>query len=328
MMRRTLAVLALGACCRLAHAGAVLELAATIPMPHVAGRIDHLALDAAGRRLFVAALGNGTLEVIDLARGRDHRSLPGFAEPQGLALAPESNRLFVAEGGAGRVDVLDARTLFVLARIERLPDADNLRYDAASRTVLAGYGGGALRLIDAGTGKPRGEIRLPGHPEAFEPEPGGTRVFVNVPAAAAVVVAERATRKAVAAWKLPGARANFPLALDARGRRLLVGARAPAEMLVYDIDSGRLAARVPIGRDADDIFFDPERRRVYVVCGEGRVDVFRQESPDRYVRKASVRTAPRARTGLLAPTGDRLYVAAPAAGASPARILVYRIAEK
>lgn len=327
-MRRALALLALGALCRLAHAGTSLELEAAIPMPHVAGRIDHLALDAAGRRLFVAALGNGTLEVIDLARGRREKSLPGFAEPQGLAFVPESNRLYVAEGGAGRLDVLDARTFSELARIGRLPDADNLRYDAASRAVLAGYGDGALRLIDAGTGKPRGEIRLPGHPEAFEPETGGARVFVNVPAAAAVVVAERATRKAVAAWKLPGARANFPLALDARARRLFVGARAPAEMLVYDIDAGRLVARVPIGRDADDILFDPERRRVYVVCGQGRIDVFGQASPDRYVREASVKTAPGARTGLLAPREGRLYVAAPAAGASSARILVYRIAEK
>jgi hypothetical protein len=325
MMRRALALLALGLLCRLAHAGAPLELVASIPLPHVAGRIDHMALDASGRRLFVAALGNGTLEVIDLARERVERSVPGFAEPQGLALAPESNRLYLAEGGAGRVDALDARSLAVLARIGGLPDADNMRYDAATRTVLAGYGEGAIRLIDADSGRPEGDIPLPGHPEAFELEPGGARLFVNVPEARQVAVVERASRRAVAAWSIAGARANFPLALDAEGRRLFVGARGPAEMLALDIDSGRVVARVPIGRDADDIFFDPGRRRVYVVCGEGRVDVFGQRSPDRYLREASVKTAPRARTGLLAPGGGRLYVAAPALGATPARVLVYRV---
>ena len=323
--RRWLAGLVLGALAQLAQAagGPPLELAATIPMPGVEGRIDHLALDAAGRRIFVAALGNGTVEVLDLARGRDEKSLPGFGEPQGLVVVPASNRLYVAEGGANRVDVLDARTLAPLREIHGLPDADNVRYDAASRTVLVGYGEGAFRMIDADTGRSMGDIRLPGHPEAFEPE--GRRVFVNVPGAREVAVVNRVKRKVIGAWSVPGARANFPMALDAKDRRLFVGARLPAEILVYDIDSGAVVARAPISRDADDIFFDAERRRVYVVCGEGRVDVLRQESPDRYASEGFVRTAPRARTGLFVPRQSTLYVAAPAAGGVPARVLVYRV---
>ena len=325
MMRRSLAVLALGVCCRLAQADPTLVLEATIPMPGVEGRIDHLALDAAGRRLFVAALGNGTLEVIDLARGRREKSLHGFGAPQGLALAPGANRLYVAEGGGGRIDVLDARTLAPLARVGGLPDADNLRYDAGTRTVLAGFGEGALRLIDADSGKPQGDIALPGHPEAFELEPGGARVFVNVPGTRQVAVVDRAQRKVIAAWNVPLARANFPMALDAKGRRLFVGARVPAEMLVYDIESGKVVAREAVGRDADDLFFDAQRGRVYVICGEGRVDVLRQITPDRYSSEGFVTTAPHARTGLLVPQQRRLYVAAPALGASPARVLVYRV---
>ena len=114
------------------------------------------------------------------------------------------------------------------------------------------------------------------------------------------------------------------MALDEAGRRLFVGARAPALMLVYDIDSGKAVAKVPIGGDTDDIFFDARRKRVYVICGEGRVDVLRQETADRYPHEASVKTAPRARTGLFVPEEGRLYVAAPAAGTGPAGILVYR----
>src|SRR5213078_886635 len=39
--------------------------------PHsVERRIDHFALDPAGKRLFVAALGNGTLEVLDVDAGK------------------------------------------------------------------------------------------------------------------------------------------------------------------------------------------------------------------------------------------------------------------
>ena len=327
LLHRLLAAGALGAALLSARAAGApaLELAATIPLPGVEGRIDHLALDLARGRLFVAALGNGTLEVLDLGRNVDARSIAGFGEPQGLAYVPESNRLYVANGSANRVDVLDARTLAPRARIGGLEDADNVRYDAARRRLLVGYGRGAIRVLDADTGAPEGDIVLPGHPEAFEPEPGGGRVFVNVPEARQVAVADFAQRRVVAAWKLPGARANFPMALDAAGRRLFVGARAPHVMLVYDTDSGAVVAKLPIGRDADDIFYDAERRRVYVVCGEGRVDVFRQETAGRYAREGSVETAPRARTGLFVPQQRRLYVAAPAAGATPARVLVYRV---
>jgi len=114
------------------------------------------------------------------------------------------------------------------------------------------------------------------------------------------------------------------MALDEKGRRLFVGTRSPAMMLVYDIDSGNVIAKLPIGGDTDDIFFDMERKRVYVVCGEGRIDIFRAESPDRYASEGSIPTAPRARTGLFVPEEGKLYVAAPAIGASAARVLVYQ----
>lgn len=117
------------------------------------------------------------------------------------------------------------------------------------------------------------------------------------------------------------------MALDEEGRRLFVGARSPAVMLVYDTGSGALVARLPIGADTDDLFFDARRKLLYVICGEGRVDVFRQDR-DRYVHDGSVKTAPRARTGLFVAQEGRLYVAAPAVGASPARVLVYRLSER
>ncbi|HSN20438.1 MAG TPA: hypothetical protein VLS49_07160, partial [Usitatibacter sp.] len=143
-----------------------LELVSTIPLPGVQGRIDHLSVDVKGRRIFVAALGNGTVEVVDTQRG-ERRSIPGFGEPQGVLYVPASNRLFVANGAAGRVDIVDAAGLSVLRRIEGLADADNVRFAAAARNVIVGYGRGALRFLDPGTGESAGDIALPGHPESF-----------------------------------------------------------------------------------------------------------------------------------------------------------------
>jgi DNA-binding beta-propeller fold protein YncE len=164
---------------------------------------------------------------------------------------------------------------------------------------------------------------LNGHPESFQPDKDGARIYVNVPDGRQVAVVDRAKGEVVARWGVPGARANYPMALDEAGRRLFVGARSPALLLVYDIDSGNVVTTVPIGGDTDDLFFDADRKRVYVICGEGRIDVVKQESLDRYALEASVKTARRARTGLFGPQDRTLYVAAPAPENLPARILVY-----
>jgi YVTN family beta-propeller protein len=309
----------------LAAGSAPLELVATIEMPGVKGRIDHFAVDVKGHRLFVAALGNDTVEVIDTAANRHAKSLTGFGEPQGIAYVAELDRVYVANGSANRVDVLDGRSLEATKRLERMDDADNVRYDAAGKTVVVGYGKGALRLLSVDQAEPLGDIRLAGHPESFQLEARGPRIFVNVPTAQQVAVVDRVKRTVVTTWPVAGASRNFPMALDEKGRRLFVGARSPAVLLVYDIESGANLVKVPIGGDTDDLFYDAVRARLYVICGEGRVDVLRQETPDRYAHEAAINTAPGARTGLLVPEERKLYVAAPAVGITQARVLVYRV---
>ena len=307
------------------QAADLLEPAATIGLPFVKGRIDHFGVDLKHQRLFVAALGNDTLEVVDVKANRRARSLDGFGEPQGVLYLPEFNRIYVANGSANRVDILDGASLARIKSIEGLDDADNVRYDARAQKVYVGYGKGALRALDPATGDSSDDIRLAGHPESFQLETRGTRIFVNVPAARHVAVVDRAKRAVVAIWHVPGAESNYPMALDEPGRRLFVGARKPAALLVYDVDSGKVVAKQPIGGDTDDIFFDPERKRLYVICGEGRIEILRQEDPNHYSQEGTVRTAPRARTGLFVPEEGRLYVAAPALGTSPAKLLAYRV---
>jgi DNA-binding beta-propeller fold protein YncE len=310
--------------CAAPHAlAAALELTATIGMPGVKGRIDHLSVDVRGHRLFVAALGNDTVEILDTEHD-EHRSITGLGEPQGVLYLPDPGALVIANGSANRVDVVDAASLQRLARIDGLEDADNVRPLPGGRSVLVGYGRGALRVITVPAGS-TGDIRLPGHPESFEVDAAGERAYVNVPSAHAVVVVDLVRRRAIARWETPFASANFPLALDVHGRRLFVATRSPALLLVYDIDMGNIVARLPIGRDADDLYFDEQRKRVYVICGEGRVDVIREASPHEYVPQEQVATAPGARTGLFVAEQAKLYVAAPARQDAPAKILVFNV---
>jgi DNA-binding beta-propeller fold protein YncE len=309
----------------LAHArqSAPLRLVKTIPLPNVEGRIDHMAADVKGQRLFVAALGNNTLEVVDLRAGRRVYTLGGLREPQGVAFAPDLNRIFVANGQGEGCDVYDGSTFKLIQNIPLGGDHDNVRYDPASKQIVVGYGNGALAFLDAATGKNLGKLLLRGHPESFQMEKKGRRIFLNVPPSSQIVVVDRRTRALIDIWPINTAQANFPMALDETNHRLFVGCRNPARLLVYDTQTGREIASLPISGDTDDIFYDAARKRLYLSCGAGSLDVIRQTDADHYAVVEKMPTAAGARTSLFVPALDRLFVAIPQRGAQRAEIRVY-----
>ena len=310
----------------LASAPSPLRLVQTIALPGVEGRIDHMASDPVTQRLFVVALGNNTLEVVDLRSGRRVRSLPGFSEPQGVGFVPSPPRLFVANGGDGSVAVLEADSFRVLRRIRLGDDADNVRVDEAARRVYVGFGSGALGVLDAVDGDGLGRVELPAHPESFQLEEGGRRVFVNVPQSGEVTVVDRTRGQVVGHWDLAGAHANFPLAVDPARRRLFVGCRNPAAVLVLSAETGRRLAKVPIDGDADDLFFDGRTRRLYASCGAGFIDILKVPDAGPPETLARVPTAAGARTSLFDAARERLYLAVPHRGTQEAEIRIFEVA--
>lgn len=299
-----------------------LPLKTRIPLPNVNGRIDHLSADLKGQRIFVSALGNHTVEVLDVQAGRRVHTIADLAEPQGVYYDASTNRLFVACAADGATKVFDAGTFQLLETVKFSGDADNIRFDARGRRIIVGYGDGALGFLDS-NGKKMGEIALDAHPESFQLEKTGTRVFVNVPDRKEIEVADLAKDAILARWPVTSALKNYPMALDEAHHRLLIGCRAPARMLVIDTETGKQTASMEIVGDTDDLFYDAVRSRVYVIGGQGFVDVFEQKDADHYGRSAHFATAPGARTGLFVPDWGRLYVAVPHRGAQGAEILVY-----
>lgn len=300
-----------------------LELKQVIPLPGVEGRIDHLALDQQNRRLFVCALGNNTVEVVDLRKGERVHSINGFRAPQGICYAPEIDRLFVTNDEGGLCRVYDAQSYRQVAELNFADDADNIRYDARAKRVYVGYGSGGLGIIDATDGKLVGSIALSAHPEAFELEQNGSRIFVNVPNARHVAVVDRQKRQVIASWTTDLAFANFPMALDESNHRLFVGCRMPSRLLVLNADSGNIVAKLEIPSDCDDIFYDLKRRRIYAVCGAGKLDIIEQADASNFRPLMTLDTAPGARTGLFESAEDSLFVAVPHRGNQQAEIRRY-----
>src|SRR3954467_72423 len=319
-----LALLLLGPLMAKAQTASVpLELEAKIPLGPVSGRIDHLAIDIRRQWLFVAELGNDSVGVIDVANRKLISTMHGFQEPQGIAYEPWTDTLYIANAGDGSVRVLRADDFTLLGRIDLGDDADNVRIDPQRGQVLVGYGKGALAVIDPRTRAKLSDIPLRAHPESFQIEPGGARAFANVPDTGLIQVIDLAKGQAIRAFPTQGHHANFPMALDSAAHRILIVFRSPPRLLVLSDADGSAVADLNTCGDADDLFVDTKRRRVYVICGAGAVDVF-EDNGGAYRRIGQVGTAPGARTGLFVPELDRLFVAVRAAGREPAAIWVLR----
>ena len=301
-----------------------LGLVGSIPLPGVRGRLDHMAVDTEGQRLFVAAHDNGTVEVVDLAERKSAGRLVGLSGPQGVLFLSGYRRLFVSEGGTGECRVYDSGSLVLLKKLEYGSDADNLRYDSATRTVWLGYGSGGLAVIDAASCAGQAEILLGGHPEAFELERDGGSAFFNVPDLGLVGRADRKSRTIVKKFFLRTASANFSLCLDEAGERVFVGCRFPPRLLVLDAGLTGVVATIGLDGDQDDIWFDPRRNRLYVSCGSGYIDVVAGTGRDSYRLEERIRTRTGARTSLFVPERGLLYLAVPASPGKSAEIRIYR----
>ncbi|MGH6974618.1 MAG: YncE family protein [Stellaceae bacterium] len=299
---------------------APLALEAKIPLGAISGRIDHMAVDLARRRLIVAELGNDSVGVVDLARRVVLRTLTGFDEPQGVGFLAAADTIYVANGGDGSVRAFAAANFKPLRTITLDRDADNVRIDDSAALIYVGHGDGGIAVINR-VGGVVADIALPAHPESFQLDAGARRIYVNLPDADQIAVIDVAAGKRTGAWAMQGVRGNFPMALERTMARIVIGTRRPPRLLAFAMD-GKVAASAPLCGDADDIFIDAIRSRVYATCGEGVVDVF--DAGAGIQRIGEVRTAPGARTSLWVPALDRLFVAVRASGGEPAAIWVLR----
>jgi YVTN family beta-propeller protein len=299
-----------------------LQLEAKIPLGDVRGRIDHMAIDLARQRLFVAELGNDSVGIVDLKNRKVLRRISGLKEPQGVGYVPSTDVLYIANAGDGALRLFQGDNYSDAGRIELGDDADNIRVDEATNRVIVGYGSGALAVIDAASRNRIADIPLRGHPESFQLSRDGKHIFVNVPNAREIAVVDRSAGKQIASWPTRVAAGNFPMALDDEAGQVFTVFRNPAKLGVFPMKDGTSVAVADICGDADDIFLDAKRRRLYVSCGDGSLDVI--EAQGGFRRIARVPTIAGARTALFVPELDRLFLAVRAQRGEPAAVWVFQ----
>jgi DNA-binding beta-propeller fold protein YncE len=312
---------------------APLRLVQTIPMPNVKGRIDHMDVDVKGKRLFVAALENGSLEVIDLAAGKWSRSIPGFKKTQGVAYIPSLNKVFVASGDDGMLRVFRGDSMELLDSIKLDLGPNRVTYDPHKNILYVGYGGkdagqdyGEVGIIDAKTDKHLGDIRVDAHPSELLLDKSGKTLYVFVSLSSKVQVVDTQKREVVSTWMVSSQR-NGDGAFDENTHRLLIGTRTPPQMIAMDSATGKEVASLPTVEGMDGVYFNAAQKRVYISGGRdndvGYVFVYQQKDADHYDVIGKIPTRPGAGTSFWSPELKRYYVAAPAHDNEDAAILVF-----
>ena len=301
----------------------LLNLEDKIELGEVKGRIDHMALDPLRSRLFVAELENNSVGVVDLMARRVIHVIAGLTEPQGVGYEPSTDTVYVANGGDGSVRLYRGSDYAETGRIDLGDDADNVRVDPSTKHVLIGYGSGGIATIDPATRTKIADFPLQVHPEGFQLDRKNNQILVNVPRARAIAVLDSGSGRPKALWPMKESGANFPMALDEEAQRILVAFRGPGRLAVFSARDGESVASVELCGDADDLFVDAKRGRIYVSCGEGFLDVYDARAGD-YRRLARLPTVRGARTSYYLPSLDRLFLAVRAASLEPAAVWVYR----
>jgi DNA-binding beta-propeller fold protein YncE len=301
-----------------------LVLSKTIPLPGIQGSFNHMSVDSGHQRLFVTATTKKTLEIIDLKSGEPRRSLAGDG-PAAALFAPEFNQLYVTRGHS--LCIYDGSTFDLLTSVDLQSGLDELQCDPIAKRLYVGCmtsNKTAIAIIGIPDRKPIGKINLPAKPQGFVVEQKGTRIFANIPSLKQIAVLDRDKQTLLAPWPLNDVSGNYPIALDEPNHRLFIGCRRPAQLVVFDTTTAHQVAAVSIAADTDDLAYDPTRKRIYVACGDGSVDVIDQRDADHYQLREHISVPPGSRNSVFSAESNQFYLAVPQRGNQPAEIRVFQ----
>jgi DNA-binding beta-propeller fold protein YncE len=294
-----------------------LKLVATTPMPGFSGDFDHFAVDLTGNRLFLAAEKNKTVEVFDLRSGKRIHSITGFGDPHVMVYLPNSNSLIVTdeEDDFGMVELVSAKDYKIVDTIKLPPGADHAAFNPVNKYYYVQSGGEKgskthmINIIDTATFKRVGDIEgVPGEDnEAMTIDRAGKKLYANLTGTDEIGVIDLDTRQLIARWPLPDAHVAHGIALDEPNHRVFVATRKPPKFIAFDTDTGKVIADLPCTDVNSDMWFDAAHKRIYVT-GSDKTSVFKQIDADHYEHIVEVPTAYRAKTSILVPQMNRLYI--------------------
>ena len=296
---------------------APLKLAGSTDLPGYTGDIDHFGIDPKDGRVFLAGEESAELEVFDLNSGKVIDRVKGYGVPHSIHYMPDNNEVLVVDGEKPS-PVLDATSLKVKRTYNFPKGADSVGYDSSTKHLWIVTGGkdvnqkdSNLIEVDPATGKTFKSVHFDSdHVEALAVEQHGPNIYINLTDKNELDVVDKTAGKIVKRIPIKEAEQNAPIAMDEPNHRLFVVTRKPGKLLVLNSDTGQTIASLPAPEHTDEVVFDPDNRMIYVAGGQGYVSVVHEDGPDKFSEVARVTSLAGAKTEMIDPKNNRLWVAA------------------
>ena len=272
------------------------------------GGFDYVTIDSSARRLYVSHATQ--VDVLDADSGKVVGTIPDTPGVHGVAIAPAFKHGFTSNGRENKVSMFDPSTLHLIKKIDVGKGPDGIYYDPGSKRVFTNnHGSHDISAIDAATGEVVGTVKVEGDGEQAIIGADGL-IYVNSEDTAEVVVFDPKSLEVKKRFPIGVAKVPTGLAYDAKTKRLFIGCRSEPKMVVMDASTGKVINSFPIGSNCDYAGFDPDAGLIFLSCGDGTLNIYREKSADVYEDAGAVKTQPSAKTMAFDPKTKRVFLPA------------------
>ncbi len=278
-----------------------------VPLQGVEGKLDHLAVDAKGKRLFVANKVNNTLDIIDLQANKLIKQIPDQIKVSGVDYSADLNMLFVGNGD-GHCNAFECKDFKKVFSV-KAAGADNLHYQASTRLVYVANDE-SLTVLDAQTGETKGLVKLPGHSQGFALDEKNARIYIVIQKPQLIGLIDLKKYEVVEKFPVTLSDIPSPIAFSASDERLFIGCRQKPCILVMDSRTGKELTTVAIPGGVDDVHYDPKTKRIFASCGEKSLIAIEKKG-EKYEMISSCTTPALAKTCAYSPELNKIYLAVP-----------------
>lgn len=260
----------------------ILEQVGEIPLPahDRPGGFDHAAMHGRRRQLYVAHTANNALDVIDCAASTYLRAVSRLEGVAGALVSEEHDLVFTSNRGENTVGIFRAGHEEALTKVTVGVRPNGLAYDPGRGLLIAAnvgdpsLGAFTVSVVDVSARAMIADIPVPGRTRWTVFDPDTDCFYVNIAHPPQIVIVDSANPGRVARTLPVSAIGPHGLDLDAATRRLFCACDGQA-LVVLDARSGIELARAELAGVPDVIFFNRDRRHLYVAIGDpGLIEVF------------------------------------------------------
>jgi len=306
--------------------GQTLRQIATIDLPGPPGRrFDYLTTDDEGRQLFSAHLAAGLLYVIDLRKNTVVATVPDVPGVEGVAYIGEGHKVYTSNWHENKIGVIDLGQMKVVKKIPTEDKPDGIAYAAPfHKAYVSDERAKALAVIDTREDRPITMLRFDSETGVPQYDHVARKVYVNLQDKNVLAVVDPTTDTVVGRYPVAGCKGNHGMAIDPERHRAFLSCEGNDVLAVFNLDTKKVIATLPMAKGADVVQFDPGLGRIYVACGSGSISVFQMDDPDRFHKVEDVRVPKKVHSLGVDVKTHRVYAPAEEENGRPvAKMLVF-----